>query len=350
MILLLLAATWESPRVPPGEGSTAAECGACHQEIYAEWKASVHAHAWTDVQFQQELAKDPEVGWLCLNCHTPASDQQAELALHTGKVREPQRSPSPAFSAAFRDEGLSCVGCHWRPEGIAGPFGDTEAPHAVVKAPELLDNTACTSCHQAVSTYEEALVCHFNTGEEWSESGSSSTCQSCHMPEVTRALVPGGVERPGRRHLFLGSGIPKDSLPPEEVAFYSLFPPAVDVEFVGDEVVLTNSRADHLVPTGDPERYLLVKVEALDAKGQVLATTTYRIGQVWEWWPAAKQIADNRLQPGETRRIPVEVPRRTKELHVLVEHYRISPDNAEYHGLEGYPTKRLVHEERRRID
>ena len=104
-------------------------------------------------EFQQELAKDPEVGWLCLNCHTPASDQQEELTLHTGSVREPERSPSPGFSAAFRDEGLTCVGCHWRPEGIAGPFGDTEAPHAVVQAPELLDNSACTSCHQASTSW-----------------------------------------------------------------------------------------------------------------------------------------------------------------------------------------------------
>lgn len=346
MILLLLGATWESPRLPPGEGSTAAECGVCHTAIYTEWQASVHAHAWSDLQFQGELAKDPEVGWLCLNCHTPASDQQAELATFTGDVRKPTREPSPSFSESFRDEGLSCVGCHWTPEGIAGPYGNTAAPHAVVHTPGLLESSTCLSCHQAVARYEDALVCHFDTGSEWEAARSDASCQSCHMPEVTRPLVPGGVERVGRQHLFLGSGIPKDALSPAEESFYAQFRPAVDVSVVGDEVVLKNARADHRVPTGDPERYYLVRVEALDAKGAVLATTSYRIGQTWEWWPAAKQLADNRLEPGEERRVAFEVPRRTKELHVLVEHYRISPENAEYHGLEGYPIKRLVHEER----
>ena len=347
MILFLLAATWESPRVPPGEGSTAARCGACHAAIYEEWRASIHAHAWTDRQFQGELAKDPEVGWLCLNCHTPASDQQAELVSGFDEdVRAVTRSPNPGFSAAFRDEGLTCVGCHWRPEGIAGPYGDTTAPHPVVHEPALLDSSTCTSCHQATARYEAALVCHFNTGEEWSQAGADGTCQSCHMPAVTRPLVPGGVEREGRRHLFLGSGIPKDAQSEQEASWYALLQPAVDVEVRGDRVLLTNARAAHRVPTGDPERYLLVTVDALDARGRSLATTTYRIGQVWEWWPEARQLADNRLAPGEEREVPFEVPRRTQELHVLVEHYRISPENAAYHGLEGYPIKRLVHEER----
>ena len=341
-----MAATWESPRVPSGEGTTAAQCGACHTEIYAEWKASIHAHAWTDAQFQRELAKDPEVGWLCLNCHTPATDQQAELIGYEGDVRGVERTKNPAFSTAWRDEGLTCVGCHWRPEGIAGPYGGTTAPHPVVHDPTLLESSACTSCHQAVARLEDTLVCHFNTGAEWASSESEASCQSCHMPPVTRALVEGGVEREGRRHLFLGSGIPKDAQTAQEAEWFALLQPAVDVRVEGDAVVLTNARADHRVPTGDPERYLLVTVKARDAEGETLATTSYRIGQVWEWWPAAKQLSDNRLMPGEERRIAFEAPSGTVEVHVLVEHYRISPENADYHGLEGYPTKRAVYEER----
>lgn len=340
---------------------TAADCGACHAEIYAEWRASIHAHAWTDRQFQGELSKDPEVSWLCLNCHTPAADQQAELAASTGQVRAPIRQKNPSFNAAWREEGLSCAACHVRDGAVLGPYGDTVAPHPVRRDDSLRSAALCLSCHQAVARYEDALVCTFNTGTEWAEAGKD-TCQSCHMPAVTRALVAGGPSREGRRHLWLGSGIPKDAIEPGEESFYQLFEPGADVLLSlpdaatpGDPVMgvlaLTNARAGHMLPSGDPERYILATLEIYDGAGALLGRTIYRIGQRWTWWPVANKLADNRLKPGETRVIPFSfpMPQSGARVSMKVENYRISPENAAYHKLEGYPISALVTEETRAV-
>lgn len=358
--VLLMGASWESTRVPPGAsppsglvGMQASDCGVCHQEVYAEWQVSVHAHAWTDAQFQQELAKDPEVAWVCINCHTPGADQQEEIAVATGDVRNPERRPNPDFSAAWQQEGVSCMSCHYGEGGaVRGPYGDTHAPHPVQHDPGLQDSALCMDCHQAVARVEDTLVCSFNTGVEWQESGSEQSCQSCHMPSVQRPLVPGGVDRPVRRHLFLGSGIPKDQIPPHEAAYYALFKPGLDVDLVlPDQVAagslvqgtltLHNARADHYVPSGDPERYILARVEVRDAQGALLSQSTARMGQRWVWWPEAERLADNRIGPGERRALPLSfaMPPEAAQVSVLVEHYRISPENAAYHGLEDYPIK-----------
>ncbi len=346
LLLLLTAASWESPRVPPGQevlpgltGLRAEDCGACHVEFYEEWKASTHAHAWTDAQFQGELHKDPEVAWLCINCHTPAGDQQEELAVATGEVRHPERSANADFSAEWQQEGITCVSCHLVDDAIAGPFGDTSAPHPTVKDERLTDERICLECHQAVQRVEDTLVCTFNTGEEWAEAGIDQPCQSCHMPEVTRGLVPGmQPERPTRRHLWIGSKIPKDRIEPGEQAWYDLFEHGLDarVELDGawGQMVLTNARAGHLLPTGDPERYVMVTATVYDEQGVLLSRTGYRIGQRWTWWPVAEKTGDNRLAPAETRRVTFPVPEGASQVHLFAEHYRISPENAAYHGLD----------------
>ena len=46
-----------------------------------------------------------------------------------------------------------------------------------------------------------------------------------------------------------------------------------------------NRRAGHLLPTGDPERFLLITARIRDSSGVVLSEQTERIGAVWEWAP-----------------------------------------------------------------
>ena len=75
-----LTEPWEqaipSQPVPAGLASlSATECGQCHQDIYQEWKRSIHAQAFADPQFQAEWAKDGQV-FVCQNCHTPLQNQQ----------------------------------------------------------------------------------------------------------------------------------------------------------------------------------------------------------------------------------------------------------------------------------
>lgn len=366
---------WWAPRVPlheplPGtSGSKAADCGECHTEIYEEWQASIHAHAWTDAQFQRELHKDPEVGWICINCHTPAAGQQEELvdwAPDQG-VREVDRRPNPDFDPSWQEEGITCLSCHWRDQGIAAPHDDVEAPHPTVYAPELLEADLCLSCHQAAVAIEDALVCYFDTGREWEEELAASLglpsgqrpppCQSCHMESVERPTAQGGRVRATRRHAWPGSLIPKDDAPAGERAKWEGWLPGLtarvelpDHAAAGDRVeavvVLENLRAGHRVPTGDPERYLRLRVQVQGAQQDVIAGLQARIGQRWLWWPVATRLDDDRIRPGEARRyaVPFVLPQGGATVRATLEHFRISPENASYHGLDGYPTHRLVHE------
>jgi len=366
-ITLLLAATpkWESPRVPADApapaglgGMKASDCGACHQEIYAEWQTSTHAHAWVDAQFQREIAKDPEVAWVCINCHTPAGDQQVEITVSTGEIRAPERTPNPNFDPVWQQEGISCATCHIRDGAVLGPYGDTNAPHPVTHDPEMRSSALCLGCHQAVARVEATLVCSFNTGMEAQEAGETRSCQSCHMPEVTRPLLPGGEARPSRKHLWQGSGIPKTAEQAKMDLWNPAPPPGMAAEMTPPEdaapgetvevgITLKTLDIGHMVPSGDPERYYIAEAVVRAPDGAQVGRVIYRVGQIWKWWPEAERLEDNRLVPGETRQIALSFVQPPGGATVTLEltHYRISPENAGYHGLEGYPTHRVVSRE-----
>ena len=325
----------------------ATDCAPCHAEIVAEWRTSTHAAAWTDPQFQAELAKDPGVAWLCINCHTPVADQQAALHTATAGLRSPLTTPNPTFDAAYQAEGVSCMTCHWRPEGIAAVHADVRAPHATVYAPELRGAETCTVCHQAVAQVEDTLACAFTTGAEWAASGLTDTCSHCHMPRVTRSHALGAPARDGGRHTFPGALIPKAQTYTEaERAIIGDWAPGSTLDARVENGVLharlTNARAGHALPSGDPERQLYLRLVQLP-EGTVWFEE--RIGQTWEWWPRARRLADNRLAVGETRDFQVPLPTglRPKQLELRLDHERISAENAAHHNLVNYPRGRTVH-------
>jgi hypothetical protein len=199
-------------RVPRGLHSlSAAECGQCHVEIYREWRQSVHAQAWPDPQFQAELRKQPGVSWLCINCHTPLVNQLDSLVvrLEGRDVERPLKQRNPRYDAALRDESITCAACHVRDGAVEGPFGATNAPHAVRRNPNFRSSELCLRCHQAVQSYPgKAFVCTFNTGTEWRAgpfAAANVPCQDCHMPAVERALVEGGPVRRVGMHGWIGS-------------------------------------------------------------------------------------------------------------------------------------------------
>jgi hypothetical protein len=353
---------WENPLpyqvVPKGLTSlSAAQCGVCHQEIYQEWQVSTHAYALKDQQFQAEMKKEPPSAWLCLNCHTPLENQLKTIAVgvHGNSTVRPILKDNPRYDATLAAEGITCAVCHVQDGVVLGPWGDSaRAPHPVRKAPSLLTEKKCAECHQATAAYTDTLVCNFDTAEEWRRSSyfaRGRSCFSCHMPEVTRAVAPGGPARRSRRHLFIGAKIPKEKdIPDAHRRFYDLFPPGLTVEILSGpsplKLRLTNSGAGHRLPTGDPERFILVKAALLDAKGVALDQQTYRIGQVWVWHPTARKVSDNSLKPHEQRRIEMHLvaPRaaRPARLRLVVENWRMSAENAAYHNLTDYPLSAVV--------
>ncbi len=358
----ILGYWWENPlpyqEPPRGLVSLrASDCGVCHQEIYREWQASVHAQALTDRQYQAEMHKNPAAAWLCLNCHTPLENQLARIAVavRNNSTSQPVLRPNPRYDAALAREGVTCSVCHVRDGMILGPYGSTGAPHPVRKAPELLSEELCATCHQATAAYTDTLVCTFDTAGEWRRSpyaAKGQTCSHCHMPEITRPVAAGSPERASRRHLFLGSKIPKEvNLPAAQRAYYELYSPGLAVAIEPKRLVLTNARAGHLLPTGDPERYILVKAELRDAAGAVLERFSYRIGQEWEWHPKARKLSDNRLKPLERRAVDLPfVQPGGRRIRVTVENWRLSDRNAAYHKLTGvYPQSAVVLRIERRL-
>jgi len=353
----------DSGGVPEGlPDLRASTCGKCHQQIYAEWQISTHARAYgDDPQFQAELTKPREGGgdvrWMCLNCHTPLLSQQESLV--TGLTDEaldrPIYAANPSFDGALRHEAITCASCHVRDAVILGPFGGSGAPHPVRKSEALLGNSACTSCHQAKAHFEElALACVFDTGAEF-EAGPYAaegyTCQRCHMPEIERPLVVGGTPRATRRHWFGGSMIAKQARFEEELAAVRPhYPDGLSVSWseLPDKLLagaasrlafrLENSAAGHLLPTGDPERFLLVTARVRDATGAVLAERTERIGAVWQWSPQPRKLSDNRLAPREVRVLDLQLPATgpgTLSLELEASKWRISEENLRYHDLLG---------------
>jgi hypothetical protein len=343
----------------------ASTCGACHRAEYEEWQLSTHARAWADdAQFQAELHKgrvaELDVSWLCVNCHTPLRPQLERLAgglvdEHPGR---PRYAENPFYDKDLQLEAITCATCHVRDGFVLGPRGDPAAPHPTRRDPEFLGAAVCTSCHEAQAFIDPTgYACFFSTGTEWAEgpwAAEGKACPDCHMPAVQRPLVDGGPPRDARRHWFGGSLIPKR--PGDEAALAALreiYPDGLAVRWLelpgslrrGEPALLSlemaNAHAGHKLPTGDPERFLLVRVELRDRTGTLLAEVQERIGMTMQWEPRPKVLEDRRLAPRETRTLTLAVPppgpavRGPLSLRVEASKWRISQENLDYHGLRG---------------
>jgi len=297
--------------VPEGLNSlSAASCGTCHQEHYKEWQTSTHAHAWTDLQFQAELAKESSP-IMCINCHIPLQNQQEFIVngLIDGDIYRPAKEKNPNFDKALQQEGINCASCHVRNGAVIGPTGTDKAPHSTVKDPEHLSENLCISCHNADAVVTPTLACSFQTGEEWKTGPyfGNKNCISCHMEETHREIMPGYGERKSRFHTFAGSGIPKRTgLDAPMLNGLEFYPDKIaETYHVGDKLSYTfkvkNEHAGHRVPTGDPERFYIIRFELRNAVDSLVSSEEFKIGEEWEWHPEAKKLSDNNLNPGEER-------------------------------------------------
>jgi len=345
------------PQLAPIEGVggvRASDCGKCHQRHYDEWRRSTHANAYSDLQFQSELGKSTSPAWLCLNCHIPVENQREETvrALELGRLDAPVRVPNPKVDLAMRDEGVTCATCHVEQDDrgrsvIIGSIAlgpDLKPPHPVrVDRAKLLGR--CADCHDQSYKLTSKLVCAFETAREVRASAEPDrTCASCHLPEEERSLTNLGTPpRRAHRHTFIGGPVPK-RFDLYDAQLAELFRAALDINYevahgeagrVEVAVELTNARAAHRVPTGDPERYVLVEAALVDEGGAVMAREALRIGQTWEWEPEARRIGDTRLAPGETRRWTATLTATggkaaAARVRVSARHVRLSPDNLAY--------------------
>lgn len=354
---------WESPipnlELPMGMISLSAEeCGKCHMEVYEEWKMSTHAHAWTDLQYQAELHKNDGL-FICINCHLPLQNQQEEIVtgIIDGDYFQPVKEPNPMFDEKLQHEGVTCLGCHFNEGNVIGGNSDVIPPHSHVVDKEFLSEKLCLGCHNAAEQISDELICTFETGEEWKAGPFSKVgvnCIGCHMPEVERQLITGPETKTGYRHFFPGSGIPKvPGAKVESLTGYSYKPGELEGSYaVGESIPLSlrvkNDFAGHKVPTGDPERYFLIRFFVKKQNGQKQLEETFRIGEEWEWYPIAKKLSDNNIPPGEFSTFSIDFPVTSKgdlNWEILVSKHRISKKSLQYHNLEGiYPDSIVVYQ------
>lgn len=160
-----------------------------------------------------------------------------------------------AVQRTFFEEAIFCSGCHQQDQAVLLPG-------------EVLDEGRWPSGRLPIhSTYQE-----------WSEGplgAGGSTCQDCHMPldpevangadlqlfpELTPGIAGGWERDEVHGHSFVG---PRDA----DAGLLGLVAlVTVDAVVEGDEVIASvavrNGNRGHFVPTGEPMRHLMLRVEA----------------------------------------------------------------------------------------
>lgn len=312
-------------KTPVGlETLSAEECGTCHREIYEEWKTSIHAHAYDDPFFQAYWKRDGNV-WVCLNCHSPLENQQPTLieSIPRDRVERAVEVPNPRYDAEYQHEGVTCAACHVRDGVIYGPFDDSVAPHPTNFDPAFRTTGICYRCHNVVSgpfqfyqvgpcgTYAEAEGEYFIKERGY-------TCQTCHMPEITRPVADGAPIRFGRRHLWRGGHDPemvKRAVAVQVQADPSSPKPGQTISLT---LTLINAGAGHKIPTGDPDRHFTVEFIVRDRANHVLHQQHETMGRWILWQPVIIELYDNRLLPLASRiyQLNYELPKGREDLVV----------------------------------
>lgn len=175
------------------------------------------------------------------------------------------------------------------------------------------------------------------------------------MPAVERPLVAGGPVRRTGRHGWIGSHLSKggETLPALWDSLAALLPPGIELAAGAApaaragttaewSVRATNANAGHRLPTGDPERGVMVTLEAVTEAGDTIARTEHTIAQRYQWSPEVKKLSDNRLASGDsvTLTLRYRVPGGAYRLVARAVNERISDANADYHKLPASYTRR----------
>ncbi|RMH80441.1 MAG: hypothetical protein D6674_04230 [Acidobacteria bacterium] len=210
------------------ERPQAKRCSDCHAEIFKEWEKGRHAVAWKSEKFK--LESENYTKSKCLSCHAPHQvDPQIK----------------PALRVEHREDGVSCVACHFKEETKAmhGPHKVWSPPHPSKQDLNYTKSLFCAGCHQ-------------ETYKEWHLIKVQKSCQDCHMPSLgNKRLVQKfpfeyfHTKKPRHDHSF-PAGIAK----PEDIK--------VELEKAGSlRLKITNVGIPHNLPTadqGDPKVYIVV--------------------------------------------------------------------------------------------
>ncbi len=259
------------PQINPDGWTSAVVCGECHQSIYAVWRESLHAKAWSNPIFRAAYKRSidaygKEQARLCLSCHAPT--------VRHGKDFDVEN--------AVTAEGVTCDFCH---SISAVDLSDTADPirftvgktkygplrHAQSPAHETIDTKLhtrsefCATCHE----YRNANgVTVLGTYSEWRQSSYAKKgvqCQNCHMPLVPGRVVALNVKRETNSSVNLHNiSVSHDFDSVRKAVTLEL----VGYEWLGDRawvyVKVTNEGSGHCFPTGLPNHRAVLEVTIHD--------------------------------------------------------------------------------------
>jgi len=316
---------------------SATECKTCHEDIYSQWKGSMHANSTAlkdpiHGAFYNAVVGSPEQEDLkkggkypvCLQCHAPTAAKDGKTDL----------TALPVYN-----EGVNCVTCHTitafkgtkKPEGglrlgiKAYEFSDTslQGPGTNHSSPDwqhpifqnsanpaiIKTNAVCMGCHDKRKNSNKVALCQ--TGDEIAKSAGTTNCLSCHMPvvngKVDHSLLGGHSAKMVSKGLLMTmQSISKDKT-----------------------IVVTLKLANqlpHNLPTGAPFRNIYVKLTGLNKQGDEIWQSTqshpikddkkamlmYSLGdndgQPAPPPKATQVLGDSRLKPFETRELNYSLP------------------------------------------
>jgi nitrate/TMAO reductase-like tetraheme cytochrome c subunit len=228
-------------RVPLGGPAT---CLPCHAQVVEEWRASMHAAAFTDPQVRAPDQTDNFTKAECIPCHAPAPLFEAGIAKDSRVLARVER----------RADGVDCLSCHALGGGVAASRPGLSGACGPQDRPELSSEAACAACHNQHQTHDE-----------WRASPAAAAgtdCLDCHMPPAQRSAPEAGAPRTGASHRFLGGRDREHALSGLRVE------PRVEQGEL--RVTLHNEFAGHNLPTDSRNRALDLVVTLHDARGAAL--------------------------------------------------------------------------------
>lgn len=210
------------------ERPQAKRCADCHSDIFKEWEKSRHAIAWKSEKFR--LESENYTKNKCLSCHAP---HQVDPGV------------KPALRVEFKEDGISCVACHFKEETKAmhGPHKVWSPPHPSRQDLNYAKAFFCAGCHQ-------------DTYKEWHLTKVQKSCQDCHMPSLGEKRIVQKfpfeyfhTKKPRHDHSF-----PTGKAKPEDII--------VELERGANlRLKVVNVGIPHNLPTadqGDPKLYIII--------------------------------------------------------------------------------------------
>jgi hypothetical protein len=367
-------------------------CGNCHAEMYREWSASGHANTATNRRFLSlydgtDYLGEKHVGWslrdeypdgtgVCTACHAPTVPHGDPAYSDLGKVQgTPRLGIHCDYCHKVADAGLGTIGLtHGRfglqllrpAEGqlFFGPLDDVDRGEDAY-SPLYKVSRYCASCHEGT-----VFGVHvYGTYSEWLVSPArkqGKQCQTCHMQPtgIMTNIAPGhgGIERDPMtlaNHSFFGGSQLEMLRNALHVSAKFQDKNQLDVEVRADDV-------GHRVPTGFPDRHLVLILEPVDAGGNRLSmqegpalpkaagrSVAGMAGRLYAkllkdnsgngpapfWRADDAQTSDTRLTPGEPNHVQFTLPAQARQVRIRLLHRRTWPEIAE---SKNWPDNEMV--------